>query len=202
MGVGPVSKPFFIGVHGHARTGKDSIAAHLVEKHGYLRKSFAEPMRDALYTLNPVIGADSRGRIWRLAEVVDDLGWDEAKAVFNSEIRRLLQVFGTEIGRAWHENFWVDRAMEGTESTFVADNSGYVFSDVRFTNEVEAIAAYKPYALLIKVERPGYGPINGHLSDRGLPDEMFDVVIINDGTLEDLHTKADKALNEWIAGWL
>lgn len=205
--------PFIVGVHGHARTGKDTIAAHLVAKHGYVRKSFADPMRDALYRLNPVVGADTKGRLWRLAEVVDDIGWDEAKAVFDGEIRRLLQVFGTEIGREWDEDFWVDRGLTGIAAPAkpgwpeslewaAQPDRGYVFSDVRFENEVRAIQEFAPYSLLIKVGRPGYGPINSHKSDRGLPDAMFDVVIDNDGTLDDLHTKADEAVENWSKGWL
>jgi hypothetical protein len=89
--------------------------------------SFAQPMRDAIYTLNPLVEGGNR-----VADLVDEYGWDVAKA--NPEVRRLLQVFGTEVGRKqFGENFWVQQAFDKIEGNKI------VFSDVRFPNEILAI---------------------------------------------------------------
>ena len=72
-----------IGLTGYARSGKDTVANYLVEHHGYTRVAFADAIRDALYELNPYIANNLR-----VAEVVDDYGWDIAKT--NPEVRRLL----------------------------------------------------------------------------------------------------------------
>jgi len=81
-----------IGLSGRAGSGKDEVAKVLVDLYGYKRIAFADAIRDALYELNPLVS----DRI-RVADLVDEYGWDFAKK--NFEVRRLLQVFGTEVGR-------------------------------------------------------------------------------------------------------
>jgi len=49
-----------------------------------------------------------------LSEDVDDYGWQIAKQ--NPAVRRLLQVFGTEVGRKqFGSEFWVDIALKDLE---------------------------------------------------------------------------------------
>lgn len=42
-----------IGIVGRKRSGKDTAAAALVEKLGYVRHGFADPLKDAALALNP-----------------------------------------------------------------------------------------------------------------------------------------------------
>jgi len=187
--------PRVVGVHGVARSGKDTIGEGLA-KHGYERVSFADPMRRALYKMDMIIGADTKGRLWRLAEVVDDIGWDDAKTAMDSEPRRLLQVFGTEVGRdMFGENFWVDQALKIVNAR---PEQRFVFTDVRFENEVEAVRNL-PDSYLLKVERPGVVSINGHSSDRSLPNHLFDSSVMNDDTIEYLHATVLDHLR-WVHG--
>ena len=86
-----------IGLSGYARSGKDTVAELLGLNYGFKRISFALPMRDALYRLNPIVKGSIVGEELRLAEYVDHFGWEDAKAL--PEVRRLLQVFG-KIGRS------------------------------------------------------------------------------------------------------
>ena len=86
-----------IGMHGFARTGKDTVAAILAD-HGYQRQAFADPIREMLEVLNPILLTDNRGRVTRVREAVEEEGWDIVKSTF--EGRRLLQVMGTEVGRS------------------------------------------------------------------------------------------------------
>jgi hypothetical protein len=81
-----------IGLSGYAQSGKDTTAELLCLNYKYKRQSFADPMRHALMIINPKLDS-----ITRLSEYVDDYGWDMAKQ--NPEVRRLLQVFGTDFGR-------------------------------------------------------------------------------------------------------
>jgi dephospho-CoA kinase len=88
-----------IGLSGYAQSGKDTVAELLCLNYGFKRISFALPMRDAIYTLNPLVEGTNR-----IVDLVDEYGWDVAKA--NPEVRRLLQVFGTDVGRKmFNENF-------------------------------------------------------------------------------------------------
>ena len=60
-----------------------------------------------------------------------------------------------------------------------------VTTGVRFLNERTGID------YLIYVERPGVGPINGHVSDAGMAEVIAtaNATIVNDGTVEELHDK-------------
>lgn len=174
-----------IALHGHAQSGKDTIAG-ILSKYGYERVAFADALREALYRLNPVIGInldiDGRPIPARLAPFVDEYGWEAAKNT-GQETRRLLQVLGTEVGRELISNtVWIDIVRQK-----MADpNKRYVITDLRFPNEYDEMAKYGPDIVFAKVRRPGVGPVNGHVSDAGLPEYLFDVIIDNDGTIEDL----------------
>ena len=98
-----------IGLSGYAQSGKDTVAELLCLNYGFKRISFALPMRDAIYTLNPLLEGGNR-----VADLIDEYGWDVAKG--NAEVRRLLQVFGTDVGRElFGETFWIDQAFKRAE---------------------------------------------------------------------------------------
>jgi hypothetical protein len=176
-----------IGTSGYARSGKDTVANILVGSHGFTRVAFADILRDAVYTLNPFVGP------WTdLQSVVDQHGWEYAKTdgpkYQHEEVRRLLQVMGTDVGRRlFGDNVWVDSLFSTLEP-----EKDYVVSDCRFVNEADAIRARG--GQVIRVERPGTAPINGHLSETALDDYGFDHRLINNGTLGDLAL----AVTAWV----
>lgn len=178
--------PQFVGLHGYAGAGKDSVAKILGD-YGYTRVAFADKLREALYILNPIVLFDEYGYDQHVQDIVDNLGWEDAKREYE-EIRRLLQVLGTEVGREMiSQNVWVDAAFKGLDK-----DTKYVFTDLRFENEHQAVDSR--LGLLIKIERPGVEALNDHKSEKPLPDAWFDARINNDGTLEDLHTKVREIL--------
>jgi hypothetical protein len=114
----------------------------------------------------------------RLSEYVDDYGWDVAKQ--NQEVRRLLQVFGTEVGRKMFGlDFWIDIALKD-----LSGDTQVVISDVRFPNEADAIA--KLGGSVWRINRKNHSAVNGHASEHAMDNYMFNHVIYNDGTLDDL----------------
>jgi hypothetical protein len=178
--------PQFVGLHGYPSAGKDTVAKILAD-YGYTAVAFADNLREALYVLNPIIITDEYGYHLRVQDLVDNLGWDDAKRQYE-EIRRMLQVLGTEVGREMiDQNVWVKAAFKNLD-----ENKKYVFTDLRFENEHHAIDSR--LGLLIKIDRPGIGAVNDHKSEKPLPDKWFDVRLVNDGTLEDLHTKVREIL--------
>lgn len=63
-----------IGLSGYARSGKDTVASFLVSEYAFERISFADPIRDILYALNPSVDGES------LISMVDNYGWEIAKS--------------------------------------------------------------------------------------------------------------------------
>jgi hypothetical protein len=174
-----------IGLSGYAQSGKDTVAEYLVEHYGYRRVAFADPIRTALYRLNPKVTiADMVGV--PLSTAVDGLGWENVKAD-SQDVRELLQRMGTEVGREmFGSDFWVHQAFTNNK---VFSDDKVVFTDVRFQNEYDQIKSY--YGKVWRVERLGVGPANNHLSEHQLNNASFDGIITNNSTKDDLYETLD-----------
>lgn len=170
-----------VGIHGPMQSGKDTLGKILVDDFGFKRVAFADALREALYALNPIVPS-SEFYYHRLKEIVDEKGWDKAKVEI-PEIRRLLQVLGTEAGRDIHgQNCWTDIVAHKFEEE---PQQSFVCTDVRFPNEVEIIKDYD--GIVIRLERTGTSPSDSHVSEQFL--ENCDFVVENNGTLEELKEK-------------
>jgi hypothetical protein len=179
-----------IGLSGYARAGKDTVGKILVEEHGYIRASFADKLREAIVAINPIVQFKNNDT-HRIADLVDGIGWEDAKTGY-PEVRRLLQAMGTEAGRKiLGENVWVDLAFRD-----LPDGAKVAFTDTRFENEATAIKATG--GELWRIERPGFAPVNQHVSETALDSHPFDVFIENDGSLEQLHNRVTIALTSQV----
>ena len=172
-----------IGLSGYAKSGKDTVGQYLVSNYGFNRVAFADSVRQGVYALNPFIpNGDS---FVRLQTVVDSLGWDTAKEDI-PEVRRLLQLYGTEAGRDIHgQNIWIDNLQYKVET--LLENSHVVITDVRFENEFEYVESVG--GTIMRVTREGVGKRFDHASESGPTDADF--IIENNGTLEDLYNSVD-----------
>jgi hypothetical protein len=172
--------PFLVGITGYATSGKDTLAAGLIEQLGFKKLAFADALRRDLTVLDPIVAINEEtGGFIRLHHCMAD--YNAAKARY-PEFRRLLQVYGTEVHRALDDDYWINRAA----ASIVADGTtGYVFTDMRFPNERSGLG----YDLTIRVERPGVGPLNDHASERYIGEMPVDIEILNDGTPEHLENE-------------
>lgn len=177
-----------IGLSGYAQTGKDTIANHLISKYGFTRVAFADPIREAVYRLNPKISiADMRNV--PLATAVDGLGWENVK-VDSSDARWLLQRMGTEVGREmFGDNFWVDQAMKKA-----SQYEKVVITDVRYPNELQAIL--EASGQVWRVIKDSVGAVNRHPSETALDDYDFEYIIFNNDTKESLYESVDGFIND------
>lgn len=160
-----------IGLSGFARSGKDTVAETLVKECGYERVAFADAIRDILYAMNPQVGGD------RLVPLVDEYGWDVAKA--KEEVRELLQSLGYSARRVIGDGVWIEAALRNLDP-----DKNYVIADVRFQNEAETIRMLG--GEIWRVERPDVTAVNTHISEVDMSGYIFDEVLQNDGTLEQL----------------
>lgn len=162
-----------IGLSGYARSGKDTVAELLCLNYEYRRVAFADPIREAILVLNPKLDS-----ITHVSHRVEDYGWEVTKQ--DPEVRRLLQVMGTEVGRKMFGNdVWINKALSG-----LSQEDRVVISDVRFPNEAEAIK--KLGGMVWRINRSNASAVNGHPSEHAMDTYMFDHVIYNHNSLDDL----------------
>lgn len=179
-----------IGLTGYARSGKDVSGKIITALLGHTRFAFADPIRESMLILDPFVCGTVR-----FSEALEMSGgdWDALKKneAFGGEVRRLMQLFGTEVGRnLFGHNVWVDQLARRARDQGA---DAIVVTDVRFDNEAEWILASGGW--VIEVTRPGVGPVNGHVSDSGLSRHLITETITNDGTLEDLSGKLTEFLD-------
>jgi len=175
-----------IGLSGYAQVGKDTVANYLVERYDFVKVSFADPIREALYRLDPKVDiADMRGVSLRAA--VDGLGWENTK-VDSEDTRKLLQRMGTEVGREmFGEDFWVNQGL-----LKASQHDNVVFADTRFENEANAIR--KHGGQVWRVHKHDHGPVNNHPSETALDDYRFDWTLPNYAGIEDLYVLIDSIM--------
>jgi hypothetical protein len=173
-----------IGFAGTARSGKDTAAGALLDA-GWTRRAFADKVRAILYAINPVLDEPSYANgFTSLRYEVDQYGWEAVKEMY-PEVRVYLQRLGTEGGRKiLGQDVWVDALFRDRDTW-----GPTVITDVRFPNEADAIRAHG--GLVVAIQRPGQEPIRDadHISENALAGYLFDDVIPNDGTVEQLHDR-------------
>lgn len=173
-----------IGLSGYAQTGKDTVANYLIEKYGFIRVAFADPIREAIYRLDPKIRLGETSGV-SLAHAVDNMGWEEVKRL-SSDARELMQRMGTEVGREiFGENFWVIQAMKKA-----SQGDRIVFTDVRYPNELQAIL--EASGAIWRVVRNDVGAVNVHASESALDEYPFDQILFNNDTKDSLYESIDQ----------
>lgn len=165
-----------IGLTGQAGAGKDTVADHLVSNYGFVKYSFAKPLKDML----KVLGVDCDNRATK----------ELPHPTFKVSPRVMAQTLGTEwmrncvdkdgwllLARAYVRSV-TDSVMNEAD---IKEIQGVVFSDVRFINEAEYI---RTSGTLIHVCRPDVETVTPHESENGIPFRDCDRAILNDKTPE------------------
>ena len=196
-----------IGLVGFIGAGKGTVADILVEKHGFIKESFANSVKDAVSVVfgwdrSSLEGDTPESRAWR--EQPDEFWSNKLGKSFSP--RYALQLMGTEAGRdVFHENLWVYTVQRRCDP-----NKNYVIADVRFPNEIKAIR--ESGGKVFRVKR-GDEPIwwgealasnktkdynlmkqfypNVHYSEWAWIGEEVDTTIENDQSLEELSKNID-----------
>ena len=165
-----------IGVGGLKTAGKDVVADYLVREHGFVKIGMSDALLEALSVLDPILHYEhGSGGYTTFADYVAEWGYTEAKD--HLEVRRLIQVFGTDVARnLFDKDIWVRKVKERIAT--LPPTQDVVVTGIRFHNEL-GIAPENWY-----VERPGLTN-DGHESEQ-LESHRFDRWLINDGTIKDL----------------
>jgi hypothetical protein len=181
--------PTIIGITGRKFHGKDTLADYLVKQHGYIKLSFAQPLKEICKTIFGFTNSQVNGD---LKETID-FRWDVTP-------RKVMQFIGTElfrdnIGRLLPdigENLWARCVIEKIKSLLLVDpSSKFVISDVRFPNEIECLREYSKESKIFRVYRPGVlvDETSSHPSEKLIDSLSVDADIINDSDKDSLFLK-------------
>lgn len=148
-----------IGFTGYAGSGKSTAAQILIRKHGFTLVKFAGSLKQMARCL----GLGER-------EIEGDLKEVPHPLLCGKSPRQFMQLLGTEFGREMiGQDLWVRVAMAGAARAL--DQGGrVVIDDVRYPNEVAAIRDMG--GRVLRISRPGVGPVNGHTSESPPPGDL------------------------------
>jgi hypothetical protein len=193
-GVAPI-----VAFTGTMRSGKDTASDYLAEKYGFLRYSFATPMRSALEILDPYI-CPPASTPRRLTDILAEHGWEGLKNEprVADEVRVMMQRFGTNWGRDHAgAGVWLyaaDNALDAMAPGWgkCDGRARFAISDCRFANEAVWVRRLH-HGKVIRIIRPGLPAQRGsdHSSEAGIPDSLIDYTILNAGDISELHGQLD-----------
>lgn len=199
-----------IGFVGFIGSGKDTAADYLVNFHEFRRDSFANTLKDAVSAVfgwDRVLleGRTKEARDWR--EQKDE--WWSQRLGRDITPRWVLQYWGTEVCRqGFHDDIWI----ASLENKMRRTTDNIVISDVRFPNEIKAIhnaggkvirvkRGEEPewYDSAVSMNKGEWGNMTWatskhriaqlgiHASETAWVGGDIDVVIENNGTIDDLY---------------
>lgn len=129
--------PTIIGVTGRKFHGKDTLSDYLVQNHGYIKLSFAQPVKEISKI---IFGFNDEQLNGDLKETIDE--------IWNITPRQCFQFIGTELFRDnigkilphIGKNIWAHCLVEKIKSILIVNpEAKFVISDLRFPNEIEAL---------------------------------------------------------------
>lgn len=177
-----------IAVAGLARTGKDTVANHLIETHGFTKYAFADPVRTAVCAIFGV--PMSVFEPWTKEKVIPRWGLSP---------RQMMQKVATDCCRdVIDPQLWVKRAEDWWQDinsdkwNLFGNCNGVVISDLRHENEADFVRANG--GRVWHLDRPDAEAVNDHISEAGIQRKKSDLIINNDTSLEALLAMTTAAL--------
>lgn len=183
-----LNKPFFVGLTGLARSGKNTAGVHLRQQlyPGLTNNfphlgSFAAPLKKCYETIYG-------------EEYQDTDEWKSGMTPFGRLTRReAMQGIGHGLREILGESLWIDAFFAETDKWVPGV---WIITDVRYPNEVDEII--KRGGVVYRVEREGTVEMD-HPSEQVLRHRVYPV-IINNGTINDLRINcqevADSIINQ------
>jgi dephospho-CoA kinase len=203
--------PKIIAICGAKRSGKDVLAEHLVRKYNYERVSFATPLKLAVKALfnfddeQVGIGIDSGSN----KKDIIDTNWGitpraalqfMGTEIMQDKIQELLPNIKKNLFANTLKNYIKDRINEDEQIRFV-------ISDLRFMHEFEMLYTIpniqKEDIVIIRVIRPfssnsnadAKDTKNSHISEMEYINIPYDIILINNGSIENYIEKFDKIIS-------
>lgn len=186
-----------IGLTGLKRSGKDTMANHLVENYGYTKYAFADPIRDICRV---VFDWNDRHFFGDLKEVIDPfwgisprwaMQWIGTEA-FQYYLSADAPAFASKIGR----NIWV---MKFINWYFNNHYTNVVISDMRFFHELEGLQnTFFDKLKTVRIVNSNCIPNDTHASEVDIPKLPVDIEIENSNTFDSLYASIDEFMLKFI----
>jgi len=175
-----------IGLTASKRSGKDTLADYLVKEHGYIKMSFAEPLKEICRILFDFTDEQLHGD---KKEEIDEY-WKVTP-------RKVLQFIGTDLLRDQLSNIMPDIGnniwLEIMKKKILKNpNQKIVIADLRFNNEIEFIKELG--GIIIRINRTNNNNDN-HESEKLINTFNVDYELNNNGTKEDLYKQMFNIIN-------
>lgn len=190
-----------IGISGQARTGKNTLAEMIVKSlnpYSIFDPSFykivavADPIKNIVMQMVP--NADPKC-LWGESE----LRSNELPGNFKDSdknpltYRKLLMDIG-KMGRAYNDDVWLNALVRFAEKN--KELKAFIISDIRFVNEIRYLKENNFY--MIRLKRAGMPQIDdiSETAQLEVPDNYFNQVIINNGSLNNLDDEAKSVVHK------
>lgn len=170
-----VAHPRVIGFTGYAFSGKDTAASGLSFL-GYTSIQMSELVDLMLRKIDP-----------KYDQLRNHVAYSQAKKI--EWVRVGLQTLGTEVGRELDPHLWIRALLARARLRGI---SHLAITGIRFQEEVDACD------LLVHIDRPGYGPVNRHVSEALAPIfEQAALTFSNSGTPLELGSHVRHVIEDW-----
>lgn len=166
-----------IGLAGKKGSGKDTLGKYLIEKYGFYRYAFGDPVKEVCRILFDFNNEQLYGE---LKETIDKR--------YGFSPRETFQKIGTDFGREYFQHLFPNFGNNLWINIFKRKYSGenLVITDIRFQNEVDVIHELGGKVFLIENNRVMN---DEHISER--LDIKYDYLIKNNGSLQEFYENFD-----------
>lgn len=193
-----------IAFTGKAGVGKDTAADHLVAKHGFVKRGFADPLYEEVayafgVTVERLKARDTKETMvdWLTLRTCYEPTF--VAMILNSHEKELdtwcspryvLQKWGTEYRRGQSDRYWLERMAsfrvgEHYESRDIA------IPDCRFENEAQWVKDNGGTIVRILRDVPS---VEGHQSESGISEPLLDFTLMPANDIKSLHVALDATL--------
>lgn len=177
-----------IAMTGGKGSGKDTFAQVLVQEFGFVHTRFADPLKNMLRTLFREAGLDPEDYIegpYKEAPL-DILG--------GKSPRWAMQTLGTEWRDLIDRKLW-SRLWQAKVELLLKSGQPVVVTDCRFIHEAATIRNMGGF--IFRVERPTRRSDDQHVSEQEMDLIEVDEVILNMGSINQLHNKARTIVRDY-----
>ena len=105
---------------------------------------------------------------------------------YGKTVRELLQGVGQALREYISKDIWVTLTLKDLDVVLKTSTSHILVTDVRYPNELAALKS-RGFTMIKMIRNTGV--VDNHASEQDLNDELFDYIIDNNGTKEDLKAK-------------